>query len=54
VTCDDTDERVTVGWMREQLQRGEETGSNQQRLGNRCVPDGLGVGFGAVMPQIKA
>ena len=54
MTCDNTDERVTVGGMRKQFECGKQSGRNQQWLGNRGVPDGLGVGFGAVMPQIKA
>ena len=50
VTRNYTDEWVTIGWMREQFERGEQAGGDQERLGNRGVSDGLGVGFGAVMP----
>ena len=37
----------------EQLQCGEQTGGDQQRLGDRGVADGLGVGLGPVVRQIE-
>ena len=40
--------------MREQFERGQQPSGNQQRLGDRRVPDGFGVGCCAVMPEIKA
>ena len=54
MTRDDTDEWVSIGRMRKQFERGKQAGGHQKWLGNRGVSDGFGVGFSAVMPQIKA
>jgi hypothetical protein len=54
VTRSDTNERVRIGRMRKQFERGKQAGCHQKWLGNRGVADGFGVGFGAVTPQIKA
>jgi hypothetical protein len=50
MTRNDADEWVTIGWMREQFERREEAGGDQQRLGNRSISDGFGLRLGAVMP----
>jgi len=54
VACDHTHQWKTIGWMREQFECGEQTGPYQERLCNRCVSNGFGVSFGAVMAQIEA
>ena len=48
------DGREGVGRVREQLQRGQQAGGHQQRLGDRRVADGLGVRLGAVVRQVQA
>ena len=50
----DADVGKRVGRVREQLERGEQAGGDQQRLGDRGVADGLGVGLGPVVAQIEA
>ena len=54
MTCSDTHEWVCIGRMWKQFERDKQAGSHQKWLGNRCVSDGFGVGFGAVTPQINA
>ena len=43
-----------VGRVREQLERGDQAGRDQQRLGDPGVADGLRVGLGAVVGQVEA
>ena len=45
---------IAIGWMREEFERGQQTSGNQQRLSDRRVSDGFGVGFCAVVPEIEA
>ena len=50
MTRDDTDEWVAIGWMREQFERGQEAGGDQEWLGDRSISDGFGLSLGAVVP----
>ena len=36
-----------------QFERGQQAGGDEQRLGDGGVPDRLGVGLGAVVPQVE-
>jgi hypothetical protein len=36
--------------MREQFERGEKAGGDQEWLGNRSISDGFGLSLGAVVP----
>ena len=47
------DDVERVGRVREELQRGDQPGGHQQRLGDRGVADRLGVGLGAVVDQVQ-
>jgi hypothetical protein len=38
VTRNYSDERVSIGRMRKQLERGKKAGRNQERLSNVCAP----------------
>ena len=49
----DADQRVRVRRVREQLERREQPGGHQQRLRDRGVPDGLGVGVDAVVLEVE-
>ena len=51
---DRADPAERVGRVREQLERGEQAGGDQQRLGDGGVADRLGVGLGAVVDQVEA
>ena len=48
-----TDLAERVGRVGEQLQRRDQPGRDQQRLGDAGVADGLGVGLGAVVDQVE-
>jgi hypothetical protein len=50
VTCNDADERVSVGRMGEQLEGGEQAGGDEKRLGNGGISDRFRVCLSAVMP----
>ena len=54
VPGDRADRAEGVGRVREQLERGEQAGGDQQRLGDGGVADRLGVGLGAVVDQVEA
>jgi hypothetical protein len=43
-----------LGGLREELKQRGEAGRNDQRLGDRRVPDRVGVGLGAVFEQVDA
>ena len=47
----DTDDRPKPSPSREQLQRGQQTGGDEQRLRHGGVADGVGVGLGAVVAR---
>ncbi len=52
VSGGDRDVGKGVGGVREELERGEQARRDEQRLGDRGVPDGLGVGLGAVVREV--
>ena len=54
VAGDGADLRERVGRVREQLERGDQAGGDQQRLGDLGVADRLGVGLGAVVGEVEA
>ena len=54
VAGDGADLAERVGRVREQLERGDQPGGDQQRLGDLGVADGLGVRLGAVVGQVDA
>ena len=53
VAGDRADLAERVGRVREQLERGDQAGGDQQRLGDLGVADGLGVRLGAVVGQVE-
>ena len=53
VAGDRADLAERVGRVREQLERGDQPGGDQQRLGDLGVADGLGVRLGAVVGQVE-
>ena len=54
VPGDRADARERVGGVREQVERGDQAGGDQQRLGDRGVADRVGVGLGAVVGEVEA
>ena len=54
VPGNDADEWIAIGRMRDEFERGQQPSGNQERLGDRGVSDGFGVGCCAVVPEIEA
>jgi hypothetical protein len=50
----DAYEWIAIGRVREEFERGQQPSGNQERLGDRRVSDGFGVGCCAVVPEIEA
>ena len=53
VAGDGADLAEGVGRVREDVERGDQAGGHQQRLGDLGVPDRVGVGLGAVVHQVE-
>ncbi len=53
VSGDRADAAEGVGWVREELEGGDESGRDQQRLRDVGAADGVGIGLGAVVGEVE-